>query len=77
MNGNFDVESARRGAARRGWRGEERCSSEELGEKQGTETPLGVLQERDESGREKPREAWIQLGFAEHGQIVEPREVFG
>lgn len=57
--------------------GGERCSSEELGEKQGTETPLGVLQEGDEYGREKPREAWIQLGFAQHGQTVEPQEALG
>lgn len=37
------------------------------------ETPLGVLEDRDVF----VWGMWIQVGFIENGQIVEPQEVFG
>lgn len=69
LNSNLDTESAWRGAARRSW--EERQISEELGEKWGVETPLGVLQDCNVF----VRGMWIQVGFTENGQTVAEREL--
>lgn len=54
--------------------GEERHSSEELGEKCGVEKPLGVLQKCDKSvwqGKAKG-DLDSRMGFIGNGQIVEP-----
>lgn len=53
--------------------GEERGSSEELGEKQGAEAPLRVLQQHELAGWQgRAKRDLIWVGFVENGQIVEP-----